>query len=309
MQQITLKKMVTDILKSEKGAPLKPSEISLLITERYPDYCKQKAETSKQSGLNLTKQIANQISASIKEWMKKELQIISSEETPRTYWWEVSDTSNEDMLQPTIKSKPISEEISELSLYPLLAEYLLNGMKSRKVYPKRIDEKTASNTKGKNGNKYLHPDMVGLEDLMPQPQWSTEIKEWAFNSGANLAKVWSFEVKLSINSVSEARENYLQALSNSAWSNFGYLVAIKISDKAFNELKTLHELHGIGVILLHVDNPVDDTIVKLPAREKSKIDWGSCNRIAQQNSDFAKFLELLSDFHLTRKIKVSDWYI
>lgn len=211
-------------------------------------------------------------------------------------------------ISPQEQASNNAQAQTEQNLYPKLANYLWS-MKSRKVYPKRIDEKRSSNTNGKNGNKSLHPDMVAMEDLMPQPQWSKEIKGWAANAGAPISKLWSFEVKIKINSVSDARESYLQALANSAWANFGYLVVTQVSDKAYHELKMLHDLHGIGLILLDVENPADDTIIKLPARERDHVDWGSCNRIASQNTDFKRFIELTSYFHLTKNTGDSDWDI
>lgn len=308
---LTLREMVVSVLQGNNEQPLKPSEIAAVIKERYADYCAQKAAATTQSNFNVVVQIASEISANSKQWMQRHQQLKSSDETPRTYWWETQDTDSpaqELVVQQLSSATPTLVSIDEQSLYPKLAAYL-SGMKARKLYPKRIDEKTSSNTNGSNGNKALHPDVVALEDLMPQPTWSSEMKEWATKSGAPQAKLWSFEVKVKISSISDARESYLQALANSAWANYGYLVAAHISDKAFNELKTLADLHGVGVILLDIDNPVDESTVKLPARERTEIDWGSCNRIASQNSDFKKFIELVADFHLTRKVRDGDWII
>lgn len=305
-----LKQMAINILMGKQGRALKPSEIASIIIEKYPVYCEQKILSSTQTDLDLPKQIANQISAAGKQWLDQEPQLKSSDETPRTYWWEIPEMSEIDLAPISVQEIASSnvETHTEQNLYPKLAIYLWN-MKSRKVYPKRIDEKKSSNTYGRNGNKSLHPDMVAMEDLMPHSLWSSEIKGWAANAGAPQSKFWSFEVKIKINSVSDARECYFQALANSAWAHFGYLVATQFSDKAYHELKILHDLHGIGLILLDVENPADDTIIKLPARERDHVDWGSCNRIASQNSDFKKFIELVSDFHLTKNTRDSDWYI
>ena len=305
---LTLKEMVLQILQESKSAALKPSEIATIIMQQFPAYCAEKAQKSKQAELNLGKQIANQISASIKDWISHNPEIKSSDETPRTYWWEKSEAGDTELslCNPIEKAAIEAEALAEQDLYPKLAAYL-RGMKSRAVYPKRIDEKTASNTKGKNGNKSLHPDLVALEDLMPQPLWSNEVKEWATRSGAPQAKLWSFEVKIKLQSTSDARESYLQTLANSSWAHYGYLVASSVSEKAFEELKVLHELHGVGLIQLDVDNPVDDTIVKLPARERAHVDWGTCNRIANQNGDFWKFIEAVKDFYVTRKTDPKNW--
>lgn len=303
---LTLREMVLSVLQGSIEQPLKPSEIAAVIKEHHPEYCAQKSAATTQSNFNVVAQIASEISANSKQWMQRHPQLKSSDETPRTYWWETLEADDPVPAVPVTTSTPSQAPIDEQSLYPKLSAYLW-GMKARKLYPKRIDEKTSSNTNGTNGNKALHPDVVALEDLMPAPTWTPEMKAWATKSGAPQAKLWSFEVKVKISSISDARENYLQALANSAWANYGYLVAAHISDKALSELKTLADLHGVGVILLDIDNPVDESTVKLPARERAEIDWASCNRIASQNRDFKKFMEQVADFHLTQKARDGDW--
>lgn len=307
---LTLREMVLSVLQGNEQ-PLKPSEIAAIIKERYPDYCAQKSSATTQSNFNVAAQIASEISANSKQWMQRHQQLKSSDETPRTYWWEAQEGDDPNAavaVSQVAASSSATAAFDEHSLYPKLAAYLW-GMKARKLYPKRIDEKTSSNTNGSNGNKALHPDVVALEDLMPHPTWTSEMKNWATRSGAPRAKLWSFEVKIKISSIADARDSYFQAVANSAWANYGYLVATHISDKALGELKILTDLHGVGVILLDTDNPVDESTVKLAARERSAIDWGSCNRIASQNSDFKKFIELVADFHLTQKARDSDWDI
>jgi hypothetical protein len=306
----TLKQMVLHILQGKQNEALKPSEIATIITQQFPDYCAEKTQNTTQVDLNLPKQIANQISGQIKQWSLHHPELKCSDETPRTYWWEKPETEEVDVPPNdlVVTAAIEAEALAEQDLYPKLAAYLL-GMTSRTVYPKRIDEKTASNTNGKNGNKSLHPDLVALEDLMPQPLWSNEVKEWATLAGAPQAKLWSFEVKIKLQSTSDARESYLQALANSSWANYGYLVAVTIKEKAFSEIKVLHDLHGVGLIQLDIDNPVDDTIVKLPARERGQVDWGTCNRIASQNTDFKQFLEAVKDFYVTRKTDKKNWDI
>jgi len=306
----TRKQMVLQILQGKPSKALKPSEIATIITQQFPEYCAKKKQNTKQVGLDLPKQITREISGQIKQWSQQHPELKCSDETPRTYWWEKPETEEVDIPPDdlVVTAAIEAEALAEQDLYPKLAAYLL-GMTSRAVYPKRIDEKTASNTNGKNGNKALHPDLVALEDLMPQPLWSNEVKEWATLAGAPQAKLWSFEVKIKLQSTSDARESYLQALANSSWANYGYLVAAYITEKAFKEIKVLHDLHGVGLIQLDIDNPVDDTIVKLPARERGQVDWGTCNRVANQNSDFKQFLEAVKDFYVTRKTDKKNWDI
>lgn len=308
----TLREKFLYLLQKHKPQQLKPSDIALLIKDEFPVYCAKKTQETAQTNFNLAEQIANQISARSKVWMTMHPQVKSSDETPRTYWWEDSEVEIDEGTAPQLVSVTDKEVLpDEKTLYPMLAMYLA-GMKPQKLYPKRINEGKSSNTMGKNGNKYLHPDMVAMEDLMPSKPdgpWSDEVRRLAIKSGAPQTKIWSFEVKVNIRSVSEAREDYLQALTNSSWANYGYLVALQISANAFKELKVLHDLHGIGVIELSTKNPKDDTVVKLPARERQQVDWGTCNRIASQNGDFRDFLEHVADFHTNEKTHAVHWDI
>jgi uncharacterized protein len=111
--------------------------------------------------------------------------------------------------------------------------------------------------------------MVGLEDCVSG--WDYEMKNLTAKAGAKQAKLWSFEVKIEIPR-SKVREYYFQAVSNSTWANYGYLVAVKIKADAMTELRLLNELHGIGVILLDPANPADNATIEIPARERHEVD-------------------------------------
>ena len=146
--------------------------------------------------------------------------------------------------------------------------------------------------------------MVGLEDL--SSGWDYQMKDLSAKAGAKQAKLWSFEVKVDVPR-STVREYYFQAVSNSSWANYGYLVATSIKDDALGELRVLHELHGIGVIMLNADNPADDSEIKIAARERAEVDWGTCNRIAVENKDFLDYVKLIGQFHATRTTNPKEW--
>ena len=172
------------------------------------------------------------------------------------------------------------------------------------MYSKRIDEKTSSNRMGKNGNIWLHPDIVGLEDL--SSDWDSLVKDCVKLYADQQSKLWSFEVKILLN-MSNVRESFFQAVSNSSWANFGYLVASQITGSdTLKELRVLCAAHGIGVIKLDVDNPSESQIL-IPAQEKTIIDWDSCSRLARENKDFNNYIKLVKQFYQTGEIKVFDW--
>ncbi|KES15177.1 hypothetical protein GASC598P17_003320 [Gilliamella apis SCGC AB-598-P17] len=75
------------------------------------------------------------------------------------------------------------------------------------MYSKRIDEKTSSNRMGKNGNIWLHPDIVGLEDL--SSDWDSLVKDCVKLYADQQSKLWSFEVKILLN-MSNVRESFFK---------------------------------------------------------------------------------------------------
>ncbi|WP_196426505.1 hypothetical protein [Piscirickettsia salmonis] len=103
------------------------------------------------------------------------------------------------------------------------------------------------------------------------------------------------------------RKSFFQAVSNSSWANEGYLVARSIADsRAYQELRMLSALHGIGVILLSVENPSESELL-LPAQKRSVIDWQSVNRIVEENADFKDFIDLVANYYQTDRLRKCDW--
>jgi len=196
-----------------------------------------------------------------------------------------------------------SKKLSEHSLYPLLSNYLHHEMG---IYPKRIDEKRSSNRRGINGNQWLHPDMVGMEHL--GKDWHREVNECVDVYTRRHTKLWSFEVKLLLNR-SNVRESFFQAVSNSSWANFGYLVAVTIKQDTQKELRMLSAAHGIGLIKLEPSNPGASQII-IPAREREEIDWDMVHRLVEENKDFLTFIQHVRHFYQTnRAIRLQDWDI
>lgn len=289
-ETITVKDAVLQILKSQPGEEFKARDLANALKKFFSIRFE-----NKKAG-----QLVGEIGAGRPIWLKSHPQLRCSQETPWKYWWEA-----EVAADSVAAAAPLAPEIAALTehdLYPLLAAFLIS--RHRKIYPKRIDEKKSSNSQGKEGNKWLHPDMVGLEDLASG--WGYEMKNLSASAGARQAKLWSFEVKLEIPR-SKVREYYFQAVSNSTWANYGYLVAVKIKADALTELRVLHELHGIGVILLDPSNPADSSTIEIPARERPEIDWGTCNRIADENKDFLKYVKLIAQFYATKETSIKEW--
>ena len=143
--------------------------------------------------------------------------------------------------------------------------------------------------KGQKHNQWVHPDIVGFS--LTTQGWNSPVVQLAKSSGAIAAKLYSFEIKVSIDFTS-LRECFFQAVSNSSWAHEGYLVVAEMEeDPAFSEeLRRLSQSFGIGVINLDTAQ-VEDSEIILAARERSEIDWDTVNRIAEINPDFRDFVD------------------
>jgi hypothetical protein len=85
--------------------------------------------------------------------------------------------------------------------------------------------------------------MIGIEFL----QLSSSVNK-AFMKILNKAdtfKITSYEIKKEINTDYELKKSYFQAVSNSSWANYGYLVALEISDNLKDEMERLNQSFGI----------------------------------------------------------------
>jgi hypothetical protein len=221
----------------------------------------------------------------------------TTEGRPRKYYFsEKSDIAEVAAAESVVAASTndcSDTKLGEHALYPLLSLYLWEEFG---VYSKRVDEKRSSNKRGPNGNRWLYPDVVGMEDL--GADWHQEVRDCVNQYSDKRTKLWSFEAKLLINR-SNVRECFFQAVSNSSWANFGYLVAAEIEGQdTLKELRMLFAAHGIGLIKLDADNPAESQVL-IPAREKDEIDWDMANRLATENRDFLEYLKLVKQFYQT----------
>jgi hypothetical protein len=188
-----------------------------------------------------------------------------------------------------------SKEYTERDLHPLLAYYAYTNTdfnKGKAIYTKTIFHEKSK----KNGfNEWVHPDMVGF--YIPIDDWNEKLLELNDISDSNSIKLYSFELKKRIDK-SNYREFFFQAVSNSSWSNEGYLVAaeIKEDDDLYSELERLSGSFGIGIIRLDLED-IDSSRVIFPAKQKNRLDWELMNKLCEQNPDFELFIDdITKDF-------------
>lgn len=288
---LELRKRAIEFLKSRPDERYKASEIAEWIFQNYPceAAAKKAASASIETDAQLLTQFASEIGAYRPHWEKKHPEFRTTDGVrPRQYYWTAKSEADEVLAIESIDKNSIVNaglpKNRESDLYPKLVEYLKTELK---VLGTRIDEKRSSNTVGFGGNKWLFPDVVGVENLTAG--LNNDVLKVMHESGARLTRLWSFEVKLLINRAN-AREAYFQAVSNSCWANLGYLVAADIvGEDTLKEVRILYAIHGIGLIQLDATNPSESEIL-IPARERTELEWEMCSRLATENKDFKEFM-------------------
>ena len=183
----------------------------------------------------------------------------------------------------TIVEKKVGKEklYQERDLHKLLSSYL----KNTSIYSKTIYHEQS--TYGKDNNQiWTHPDMVGIRFLKLQTKASQNFIK-AINR-ADIFKMSSFELKREINSDAELKKAFFQAVSNSSWANYGYLVAFEFSDSLLEELERLNQSFGIGVIKLNA-NPYQSKVLFQP--KYHDLDFKTIDKLCKINSEFEKFIE------------------
>ena len=178
--------------------------------------------------------------------------------------------------QPEFTTSP---KYKERSLHRLLANYLL----TTDIYPKTIYHETS---KSGDAKKWVHPDMVGVRFNDFQISSTTELIKAA--DAKSYIEFYSYELKKSIDNDHNLKEYFFQALSNSSWANYGYLVAFDISDSVLEEMERLNRAFGIG--LIHLSPYPDDTKILYQAR-KNDLDYYTIDKLCKINQDFKTFVE------------------
>jgi len=304
---LNLGKAVVDYLAAHPEEKFSARQIAEWIFATFPGECNAKKTSSQalETDADLLQQLVAEIGSQRPRLQKKHPNLKTTEGRPRKYYFsEKSDSAEVAAVENVGVAAAVGKEeakIGEYGLYPLLASYLWAEFE---VYSKRIDEKRSSNKRGPNGNRWLYPDLVGMEDL--GADWHQEVKDCVNQYSDKRTKLWSFEVKLLINR-SNVRECFFQAVSNSSWANFGYLVAAEIEGQdTLKELRMLFAAHGIGLIKLDTDNPAESQVL-IPARERDEIDWDMANRLATENRDFLDYVKLVKQFYQTGEARLADW--
>jgi hypothetical protein len=299
---------IVEFLKINSNQKFNARQIAEQIVESYPEDYRDKSQNPRFADQKaFISQVIAEIGSQKDQIVKNDTHVFWQDKPrPRVYWYnpekvvgEIAPETDED---ETFKVSTIVEKaFSEHDLYPILIDYLKTELN---LYCQRIDEKRSKNSRGSGGNQWLHPDIVAMQPV--DKEWNELIRSCVKQGAGQSVRLWSFEVKKELTG-SNARKSFFQAVSNSSWANEGYLVATSISDSSVEqELRMLSALHGIGVILLNPENPSESEMM-LPAKSRAEVDWQSVNRILVENADFKDYIELVSTYYQTGRVRARDW--
>ncbi len=194
------------------------------------------------------------------------------------------DISVDTLTQPTeTETKKTDKEktYTEKNLHKLLSSYL----KNTSIYSKTIPHEQSTYDKD-NNQIWSHPDMVGIRFLNLQTKASQNFLK-AINR-LDTFKISSYEIKREINNDSELKKAFFQAVSNSSWSNYGYLVAFEFSDSLTEEMERLNQSFGIGVIELDANPYRSKVLFQAKYRD---LDFKTIDKLCKMNKEFEKFIE------------------
>ena len=226
------------------------------------------------------------ISALLGDFIRKNDSRISRVKRGSSYSYYLSKYKDELILNDNSESTKtiLTTNYYERDLHPLLASYL----NSKNILSKTIFHEE-SNRKDSN-QKWIHPDMIGIEFLTLK----TEVTQ-QFIKALNVTdtfKMTSYELKREIQTDHELKKSYFQAVSNSSWANYGYLVAFEIESSLFEEMERLNQSFGIGIIELKA-NPFESKII-FPSKYR-ELDFKTIDKLSNLNNDFKKFISYIEE--------------
>ncbi len=198
-------------------------------------------------------------------------------------------TKNEANLTPQLRSTSVDTETHTLKgygylerdLHPLLSTYL----NSENIYSKTVFHERSISAKDSN-QVWTHPDMVGISFLNLETDVSESLLKRVKQTA--LFKLSSYELKRELNSDTDLKKAYFQAVSNSSWANYGYLVTFEYSNALLDEMERLNEAFGIGIIHLS-SNPFESKVL-FNSRYR-ELDFKTIDKLCTVNPDFNAFIE------------------
>lgn len=232
------------------------------------------------SGLTLD----STISAQLGDFIRKNDTRIGRIKEGRTYCYYLTKNEIENEVVETKRNevqRNSKVDFSERDLHPLFVSYL----KSKGVYAKTILHEESKSSKD-DTQKWAHPDIVGVKFVKLKSDISVKLLKTLEKKDS--CEIISYELKKEINSDTELKKSYFQAVSNSSWANRGYLVAFEIGDHLKEEIERLNKAFGIGVIKLQ-SNPFESQV--LFQSSYRDLDYQTIDKLCNINDKYKDFIE------------------
>jgi len=157
-----------------------------------------------------------------------------------------------------------------------------------------------SSTKDDGSQNWVHPDMVNLRLRLPNDSACQALHGMLNKSDSVILS--SYEIKRDIHSDYELKRYFFQAVSNSSWANYGWLVAMDIDEnKLREEMERLTQTFGIGIIRLSTN--AFSTTILYPAKYRS-LDFRTIDKLCCINSDMRDFID-----HVGKLIDAQKRYV
>jgi|TARA_R110002051_G_C8637457_1_gene485700 hypothetical protein len=244
---------------------------------------------------------ADTIAANLGGFIRQNDKRVKRIKTKRGFYYYFSKYENELNLTEIVEKEIEPKKIQNLKVYQerdlhlLLSSYLNN----ENILSKTIFHEQSSFVKD-NHQKWIHPDIIGISFLKLKNESSQALMKLINKSDS--FNISSYEIKREIKSDYELKKCFFQAVSNSSWANYGYLVAFDIGDNLKEEMERLSQSFGIGVIELNA-NPFKSEIL-YPAKYKD-LDFITIDKLCEINLEFKKFISL-SEALLTATKKYAE---
>jgi hypothetical protein len=274
MKEMTIAEAILKVL-DEKMEPTTPSDLyNIIISKKYYDFSKNSSPES----------TVHAIAGRFVRHGDTRIKRIKKEGGGYFYYLtKYEQNINFDAFSTDISITQKSTQKSdfkERDLHKLFTTYL----KSININSKTIFHEKSN--KDDETQKWTHPDIIGVQLINLQNNSSKNFLK-AINKKETF-KLMSYELKKEITNDYELKKAYFQAVSNSSWANYGYLVSFDIDNSLFDEIKRLNESFGIGVIELY-PNPYQSKI--LFQAQYKELDIKTIDKLCKNNGDFNIFIE------------------
>ncbi|TJY37000.1 HTH domain-containing protein [Pontimicrobium aquaticum] len=269
---MTIKEAILKVLEDNKGSFTYLEVLKMIDTKGYIDWTNAKTP-SDTIGAQLGHFIRQNDSRVKRVKGKKGFEYYLSK-------YEDELNLSEVVAKESTSKKETSKKYQERDLHKLLSSYL----KSQNINSKTIFHEKSSNSKDDH-QKWIHPDMIGINFLNLKNKSSNALLK-VINK-ADAFDLISYELKREIKSDYELKKCFFQAVSNSSWANYGYLVAFEISRNLMDEMERLNQSFGIGIIELS-GNPYESKVLFQP--KFKELDFKTMDKLCEINTEFEKFI-------------------